>query len=119
MLYYALKTIITLVLIIAAAEIAKRSSLIGGVVASVPIVSVMAMIWLHVDTQDTAKVASLARSIFWLVLPSLSLFISLPVLLSHGLGFWISLGISLVLMIGCYLLMLFVLGQIDYGSLPR
>ena len=117
MVFYALKTIVTLILIIAAAEIAKRSSLIGGLVASVPIVSVMAMVWLYVDTQDTAKAALLARNIFWLVLPSLSLFISLPIFLNQGVNFWISLGSSLAVMIGCYLIMLFVLGQTGYGSL--
>ena len=111
MLFYALKTIVTLILIIAAAEIAKRSSLIGGLVASVPIVSVMAMVWLYVDTQDTEKVAMLARNILWLVLPSLSLFISLPILLNQGINFWISLAGSLTVMVACYLLMLFVLGQ--------
>ena len=111
MLFYALKTIVTLILIIAAAEIAKRSSLIGGLVASVPIVSVMAMVWLYVDTQDAEKVAMLARNILWLVLPSLSLFISLPILLNQGINFWISLAGSLAVMIACYLLMLFVLGQ--------
>ncbi len=116
MFYFALKTLTTLILIIAAAEIAKRSTLIGGLVASVPLVSVLAMVWLYVDTQDTARVALLARSILWLVLPSLSLFISLPVFLSHGINFWISLGSSLTVMIVCYLLMLLVLGQTGFGA---
>lgn len=119
MFVYVVKTLITLVLIIAAAEIAKRNTLLGGLVASVPIVSVLAMVWLYVDTQDAEKVAMLARSILWLVLPSLSLFISLPVLLNHGINFWVSLGSSIAIMFGCYLLMLFVLGQTGIGTLDH
>jgi hypothetical protein len=109
MLYYAFKTVVTLILILAVAEISKRSTVIGGILASVPIISVLAMVWLYMDTNDTEKVAMLARSIFWLVLPSLSLFISLPVLLAQGVNFWTSLTASLALMIGCYLLTIYLL----------
>ena len=109
MFYNALKITITLILIVAAAEIAKRSTLIGGLIASIPIVSVLAMVWLYVDTQDTERVAMFAKSILWLVLPSLSLFISLPILLNQGFNFWLSLTGSLILMFGCYSIMLCVL----------
>ena len=116
MFYYALKTTITLILIVAAAEIAKRSTLMGGIVASIPIVSVLAMVWFYVDTQDTERVAMFAKSILWLILPSLSLFISLPILLNQGFNFWISLASSLILMFGCYLGMFYVLGHAGYDS---
>ena len=109
MLYYTFKTAITLVLIMAVAEIAKRSSVLGGLIASVPIISVLAMVWLYVDTHDVDKVAMLARSIFWLVLPSLPLFVILPVLLAQGVNFWMSLSASLVLMTGCYAFTLYTL----------
>ena len=87
MFYYAFKVLISLALIIAVAEIAKRSSVLGGILASVPIISVLAMIWLYIATNDVEKVAMLSRSILWLVLPSLSLFISLPILLTQGINF--------------------------------
>lgn len=119
MFFFAIKTLITLILIVAAAEIAKRNTLLGGLVASVPIVSLLAMVWLYVDTQDVAKVAMLARSILWLVLPSLSLFISLPILLNLGMNFWVSLGSSMAIMFSCYLLMLLVLGQAGIGTLDH
>ena len=70
MIYYAFKILITLALIISVAEVSKHSSVIGGILASVPIISVLAMIWLYMDTQDVDKVALLSKSIFWLVLPS-------------------------------------------------
>ena len=109
MTQYLIKTLISAVLIVAVAEISKRSSLIGALLASLPIVSVLAMIWLYIDTKDTGKVASLATGIFWLVLPSLSLFITLPMLLRAKVNFYFSLVTSIVVMLACYGAMLVVL----------
>ena len=109
MTQYIIKTLISAVLIVAVAEISKRSSFIGALLASLPLVSVLAMIWLYIDTKDTGKVASLATSIFWLVLPSLSLFITLPMLLRTKLNFYFSLVASIVVMLACYGAMLVVL----------
>ncbi|MFB6260788.1 MAG: DUF3147 family protein [Thiohalorhabdaceae bacterium] len=63
MAYYLTKTLITVVLVVAISEVAKRSSLIGGILASVPITSVLAMVWLYVDTGDVGKISSLAISV--------------------------------------------------------
>ena len=92
-------------------EVAKRSSLIGGVLASIPIISVLAILWLYIDTQDIEKVSSLASSVFWLVIPSLTLFISLPLLLKAGLGFYSSLILSIVITVIAYFLMVTALKQ--------
>ena len=102
MVYYVVKVALSALLIVAIAEISKRSSLIGALLASVPLVSVLAMIWLYIDTRDNDKVAALASGIFWLVLPSLALFIALPLLLRHGFNFYLSMGLSILLTIGCY-----------------
>jgi predicted permease len=75
----------------------------GSLLASVPIVSVLAMIWLYADTRDVAQVAALSRSVFWLVLPSLALFLLLPALLERGYGFFASLVASVGLTIVVYL----------------
>ena len=106
MFFYAFKILISVVLIIAVTEISKRSSFVGGLVASIPLVSVLAMLWLYVDTRDATRVSELASSIFWLVLPSLVLFISLPVLLNQGIHFYLSLSIAIVLTMASYWLML-------------
>ncbi len=111
MLYAAFKLAITALLIVAISEIAKRSSLMGAVLASIPLVSVLGMTWLYIDTQDAEKVASLAASIFWLVLPSLALFIALPVLLRLGVNFTLSMGVSIALTVAAYFLMIVVLGK--------
>ena len=69
MLAAAIKVAITAVLVVAISEVAKRSSLLGAVLASIPLTSVLAMVWLYADTGDAHKVADLATGIFWLVLP--------------------------------------------------
>lgn len=109
MFYYLVKISITAVLVVAIAEIAKRSTLLGAFLASVPVVSVLAMVWLYVDTRDSARVAALATSVFWLVLPSLALFVALPVLLRRGVDFSLSLGISLAVTALAYAVMIVVL----------
>ena len=111
--YYLVKIAVTTVLIVAISEIAKRSSLVGAILASVPLVSVLAMIWLYVDTKDVHKVSVLASSVFWLVLPSLALFLTLPQLLKHGLNFYLSLGISVAITVACYFFMVSALNH--YG----
>lgn len=111
MLYTALKVFLTAGLVVAISEIAKRSTVFGGIVASLPLTSLLAFIWLYGETGDTAKIASLSTSIFWYVLPSLVLFLTLPVLLGNGLGFWLSLAIASALTFAAYLLMSAVLAR--------
>lgn len=111
MTYYLVKIAITTLLIVMIAEIAKRSSFAGALLASVPLISVLAMIWLYVDTKDVAKVSALATSVFWLVLPSLALFVTLPVLLKQGLNFYLSMSISIGITLGCYFLMISLLNH--------
>jgi len=110
--YYFAKIAITSILIVLISEIAKRSSLVGAILASVPLVSVLAMIWLYIETKDTHKVSALATSVFWLVLPSLALFISLPPLLKQGVSFYLSMGLSTAITIVCYFLMVATLEHV-------
>ena len=109
MAYYLVKLMTTTVLIVVISEIAKRSSFVGAILASIPLVSVLAMIWLYIDTKDVSKISVLSTSVFWLVIPSLALFVSLPVLLKQGINFYLSISISIIITIICYWLMLYVL----------
>ncbi len=111
MVYYLIKIITTTLLIVLISEISKRSSLIGAILASVPLVSVIAMIWLYIDTRDVEKISSLSVSIFWLVIPSLALFVSLPIFLKKEINFYLSMSISILITIGCYYFMIFLLGK--------
>ena len=104
--YYVLKVIISALLVVAISEIAKRSTGFAALVASLPITSLLAFIWLHVEGSPPQQVAELSSQIFWLVLPSLVLFLLLPLLIRQGLTFWISLGLSVAATVGCYLALL-------------
>ena len=91
-LQYAIKIGLSAVVLVAVAEIAKRSSFWAAALASLPLTSLLALTWLYLDTGDTQKIAALSQSIFWLVIPSLLLFILLPLMLRAGWGFWASLA---------------------------
>lgn len=109
MLYYALKLIISASLIVAISEIAKRSTGFAALLASLPLTSLLAFVWLHLEATPTERIAELSDQIFWLVLPSLLLFILLPLLLRQGLSFWSSLGWSVAATAAGYLALLAVL----------
>ena len=109
--YYLIKIACTTGLIVGISEIAKRSSLFGALLASVPLISVLALMWLYIDTGDTEKVCALARSVFWLVLPSLLLFVTLPFLMHRGMNFYLSMSIAIGISAGGYLLMITVLNH--------
>ena len=94
MLYYVLKVLLSAIIIVVVSEVAKRSSLFGALIASLPLTSILAIIWLYVDTSDTSKIGALATDILWLVIPSLLFFIALPLLLRNGVQFWWALLFS-------------------------
>ncbi len=107
MLYIALKFIITAGVVVGVSEIAKRSSYFAAMLAALPLTSILAMVWIYVDTKDSEKIVDLSYGIFWLVLPTLLFFILLPALLKNHMGFWPSLVISIAVMVVFYLLFAF------------
>lgn len=109
MAYYILKVLLSSVIIVLISEISKRSSLAGSILASLPLMSLLAIIWMYVDTKDVQKISALSSGIFWMVIPSLLLFILLPYLLKKQVSFWWALGISTSIMVLFYLIMIFVL----------
>lgn len=113
MTYYIVKIIVTTLLIVFISEVSKRSSFVGAVLASVPLISVLAMMWLYIDTKDTVKVSELSSSIFWLVLPSLSLFIVLPLFLKQDINFYLSITLSTIVTAISYWVMILVLNHFE------
>lgn len=116
MTYTIFKFGLSAAVIVAVSEIAKRSSLLGGLLASLPLTSLLAFVWLWQDTRDAQKVAALSNSILWLVLPSLVLFLVLPVLLKRGVHFYPALGTAVAAMLVAYGAMVFTLGK--FGIKP-
>ncbi len=112
MLYYILKFTISALLIVIISEVSKKYSLAGGIIASLPLISLMAIIWLYLDTGNVQKVSKLSASIFWMVFPSLSLFLVLPILLKNKVPFYGALAISCVVMALFYYIMFLVLRKL-------
>ena len=111
MTYLILKAAISGVLVALASEAGRRSPGIGGLIASLPLVSILAIIWLWQDTGDPTRIAAQAQSTFWFVLPSLPMFLVLPFLLRLGVGFWQGLAISCALTTALY--------AVTFWFLPR
>ena len=113
MKYISLKLIVSSGIITIVSEISKKSSFIEGLVASIPLVSILSIIWLYIDSRDIEKIKNLSTSIFWMVIHSLVLFLSIPILINIGFNFWYSLLIAIILTIAFYLLTIFILSH--YG----
>jgi hypothetical protein len=105
MYYLIVKALLSGAIIAAVSEIAKRSPGFGALVASLPLVSVLGMIWLWRDTRDPLRMAAHAEATLWFVLPSLPMFLLIPIMLRHGLSFWVSLTAGCVLTVVLYLAM--------------
>ena len=103
MLYIVIKTLLTAVIIVAISETGKRYTTFAALIAALPLTSLLAMVWLYLDTGEPGKIADLSTGIFWLVLPTLLFFLLLPWLLRHGYTFWLSMGVSMAAMIVFYL----------------
>ena len=96
MLYLVIKAGISGVIVAAVSEIARRYPTWGGLVASLPLTSLLAMLWLWRDSREPERVAELSTSAFWFIIPSLPLFLVLPALLRSGMAFWLAMAISVV-----------------------
>ena len=103
-LAFITRALLSGIIVAAIALLAKRSPAMGGLLASIPLVSTLGMIWLWRDTKDSELVANYVGSAFWYFLPSMPMFLIIPALLRHGVNFWISLGIGCVVTILLYLI---------------
>lgn len=108
MTYLILKALLSGVLIAAVSEVSKRFPGLGGLIASLPLVSVLGMIWLWRDTADPARLADHATGTFWFVLPSLPMFLLIPILLKRGVAFWPALAAGCALTVLLYLAMVWI-----------
>ena len=89
-------------IIVAASELAKKSTIFGALVISLPLASIMSMTWLYNDTKDKAQVADFAESILWLVIPSMVLFLILPTLLRRDWEFEYAMAVGIIMTILAY-----------------
>src|SRR5215208_340767 len=108
MLYLLIKAAISGMIVAIVSEVAKRYPGFGALIASLPLVSVLGMVWLWRDKPDVANMAAHVEATFWFVLPSLPMFLLMPALLRQGMSFWATLAIGCALTIALYSLMVAV-----------
>lgn len=109
MIRLIIKFIVTSIVIVTISEVGKRNSVLAAIVASIPLTSLLAMVWLYLDTKDVQRVTSLSWNILIAVIPSFVFFISFPLLLKQNLNFWLSLIIAVVITSIVYYLYVMVL----------
>ncbi len=95
------KYLLTAAVVVAVSEAAKRSDRLGGLIAALPLVTVLALIWLHFESQPEEKIANHARYTFWYVVPTLPMFLAFPALLPR-LGFWPTLLASAAITVASF-----------------
>ena len=113
MAYFVLKAALSGILIALISEVARRFPSFGGLIASLPMISLLAIMWLWRDTGgDIAQTAAHARATLWYVIPSLPFFLILPALLERGLSFWLSLFAASLVTICLYLTSIFIAARL-------
>lgn len=88
-----LKYLITAGIVVLVSEFAKRSDKLGALIAALPVVTTIAMVWMFVELsgQERAdKIGNHAWFTFWYVLPTLPMFLAIPWMLKKGIHFgWV------------------------------
>jgi hypothetical protein len=102
MIYLAIKAALSGVIVMVVSEVARLNPGIGGLIASLPLVSILGILWLWRDASDVERVATFSQATFWFVLPSLPMFLAFPAMLRQGVGFWVALALSCVLTMAPY-----------------
>jgi hypothetical protein len=105
MFLFVIKAVISGLLVATISLIARRYPGWGGLVASLPLVSLLSMLWLYGETRDTERVAELAMGAFWFFLPSIPMFLVIPAMLRSGYGFGVTMASAILLTLGLYALM--------------
>jgi F0F1-type ATP synthase assembly protein I len=95
------KYAVTALLVVVISEAAKRSDRLGGLIAALPLVTVLTLVWLYVEQQPSEKIAEHARYTFWYVLPTLPMFLIFPALLTR-IGFWWTMLACVAVTLVCF-----------------
>ena len=107
MIWLITKYVVTAAIVVIVTEAAKRSDKLGGFIAALPLVTLLALIWLHIERQPQDKIANHAWYTFWFVVPTLPMFLAFPVLLPRT-GFWAALLACIAITVVCFSVFAFI-----------
>jgi len=111
-MYIGLKILITALIVVAVSEISRRSTIIAGLIASIPLTSLLAIIWIYFETSDVENIKNLSSNILLMIPPSLTFFICLPIFIDMKIEFYVSVLFSIVITAIVYWLYFYILGII-------
>tara|TARA_B100001964_G_scaffold172606_1_gene190050 strand:- start:294 stop:644 length:351 start_codon:yes stop_codon:yes gene_type:complete len=112
-MYVTIKILLTALIVVAVSEISRRSSIVAGILASIPLTSLLAIIWIYIDTKDLENIRNLSTNILIMIPPSLTFFVALPLLLGSKTGFYSSILFSLIITAIVYWVYFYILGILD------
>ncbi|WP_440998518.1 DUF3147 family protein [Fodinibius sp. SL11] len=118
MKFLILKYAVTAFIIVLVSEVAKRTDRLGALLASLPFVTIMVMIWLYIEGQGDEKISNHAFYTFWYVIPTLPMFLAMPVLLKNGINFWWSLGACAGITNVCFVITAFIAENFGVTLIP-
>ncbi len=112
MTYLIIKALLSGIVVMIVSEVGLRNPGVSGLIASLPLISLLGFIWLWRDTSDPERIAAQAEATFWYIFPSIPMFLALPAMLRNGVGFWIALSVSCVLTLALYSATMWLLPRI-------
>jgi len=113
---FYIKTLLSALIIAGVSELGKRTTWVAAILVSLPLISILSLLWIYLETKDVGRIITLSQEIFWAVLPSLLFFVALPFLLKRGLSFYMALGGSVVVMVLGYWGYYWVLRRLGLGA---
>ena len=112
MILLILKGLLSGAIVVTVSELAPKNNTVASIIHSLPLVSLLAFIWLYSDKKDAALVGQHAFGTFWFVLPTLPMFLVLPAMLRNGFAFWTALAASCALTVALYLIAVWLLPRL-------
>ena len=113
-MYFLIKSVLTAIFIILVTEVAKRNILIAAVFISIPLSSIIAILWLYIDLRETDKIIVFSYKTLVMIVPSLTFFISLPILLNYNFIFYLSFIFSIIATTFCYSFFIYIIKKYDF-----
>lgn len=111
------KYLLTAAVVVLVSEFARRNDKLGGLIAALPLITILSLIWLFLENQSSEKIARHAYYTFWYVLPTLPMFLLFPFLLPR-LGFWLTLLSCIGVTVVCFAVFALLLRSFGIDLLP-
>ena len=113
------KLFLSALVIVVVTKIQLVNDRLSALLIALPITSLVAMIWMHLDNQSSQRLANHAEGTFWFVLPTLPMFLIIPWMLRHHWGFWATLAVNCLITIALFWLTVVVLRRFGIDLMPK